>query len=69
VPNVSCTSCGLSSYAVIPHSTASLCPYCDADLFPRVMRPGPSGAAAAAAVQGDVAGAGADASAAPAEAA
>ncbi len=22
-----------------PHSTASLCPYCDAELFPRVVRP------------------------------
>jgi hypothetical protein len=39
VPNVSCPSCGLSSYAVIPHSTASLCPYCDAELFPRIVRP------------------------------
>jgi hypothetical protein len=29
---------------VIPHSTASLCPYCDAELFPRIGR---SGAAAA----------------------
>lgn len=24
---------------MIPHSTASLCPYCDAELFPRVVRP------------------------------
>jgi len=24
---------------VIPHSTASLCPYCDAELFPRIVRP------------------------------
>lgn len=23
-----------------PHSTASLCPYCDAELFPRIVRPG-----------------------------
>jgi NAD-dependent SIR2 family protein deacetylase len=46
VPNVSCPSCGLSSYAVTPHSTASLCPYCDAELFPRIVRPG-TGAPAA----------------------
>jgi hypothetical protein len=39
VPNVLCPSCGLSSYAVTPHSTASLCPYCDAELFPRLVRP------------------------------
>jgi hypothetical protein len=24
---------------VVPHSTASLCPYCDAELFPRIVRP------------------------------
>lgn len=40
MPNVSCPSCGLSSYAVTPHSTASLCPYCDTELFPRIVRPG-----------------------------
>jgi hypothetical protein len=40
VPHVHCPSCGLASYAVIPHSTASLCPYCDAELFPRSARPG-----------------------------
>jgi hypothetical protein len=34
VPHVLCTSCGLASYAVTPHSTASPCPYCDAELFP-----------------------------------
>ncbi len=27
-------SCGLASYAVTPHSAPSLCPYCDAELFP-----------------------------------
>lgn len=48
MPNVSCPSCGLSSYAVTPHSTASLCPYCDAELFPRIVRPGTGAAAAAA---------------------
>lgn len=32
-----CPSCGLVSYAVTPHSRASLCPYCDAELFPRVV--------------------------------
>lgn len=47
MPNVSCPSCGLSSYAVTPHSRASLCPYCDAELFPRIARPG-TGAATAA---------------------
>jgi hypothetical protein len=34
VPHVLCPSCSLASYAVMPHSTASLCPYCDAELFP-----------------------------------
>jgi hypothetical protein len=34
VPNVSCTGCGLTSYAPTPHSAPSLCPYCDAELFP-----------------------------------
>jgi NADH pyrophosphatase NudC (nudix superfamily) len=48
VPNVSCPSCGLSSYAVVPHSTASLCPYCDAELFPRIVRPAAGGATAGA---------------------
>lgn len=43
MPNVSCPSCGLSSYAVVPHSTASLCPYCDAELFPRIVRPSAAG--------------------------
>jgi hypothetical protein len=28
---------------VIPHSTASLCPYCDAELFPRIVRPSAGG--------------------------
>jgi hypothetical protein len=32
----------------MPHSTASLCPYCDAELFPRIVRPGTASAAAAA---------------------
>jgi hypothetical protein len=43
VPNVHCPSCGLSSYAVTPHSTASLCPHCDAELFPRAGRPAAAG--------------------------
>jgi uncharacterized paraquat-inducible protein A len=34
VPHVLCPSCGLSSYAVTPHSRTSQCPYCDAELFP-----------------------------------
>jgi hypothetical protein len=34
VPHVLCPSCGLDSYAVTPHSSQSLCPYCDAELFP-----------------------------------
>jgi hypothetical protein len=34
VPNVRCPSCGLASYAVTPHSAKSLCPHCDAELFP-----------------------------------
>lgn len=45
VPNVSCPSCGLTSYAPTPHSTASPCPYCDAELFPRHQRPAPEQAA------------------------
>ncbi|HWH93786.1 MAG TPA: hypothetical protein VNT03_07990 [Baekduia sp.] len=36
MPNVLCPSCGLASYAVTPHSAPSLCPHCDADLFPTV---------------------------------
>lgn len=44
---MSCPSCGLSSYAVTPHSTASPCPYCDAELFPRIVREGAAAAAAA----------------------
>jgi hypothetical protein len=36
VPNVSCPNCRLTSYAPTPHSTASPCPYCDAELFPRI---------------------------------
>lgn len=47
MPHVSCPSCGLSSYAVTPHSTASLCPYCDAELFPRIVRTGTGTTAAA----------------------
>jgi hypothetical protein len=39
VPNVLCTGCGLASYAVTPHSTPSLCPYCDAELFPAPRAP------------------------------
>jgi hypothetical protein len=39
VPNVLCPSCRLSSYAVTPHSRASLCPYCDAELFPALRAP------------------------------
>ena len=31
---MSCTGCGLTSYAPTPHSAPSLCPYCDAELFP-----------------------------------
>jgi hypothetical protein len=31
---VRCPNCGLDSYAVTPHSAVSLCPYCDAELFP-----------------------------------
>jgi len=38
VPHVLCPSCGLASYAVTPHSAPSLCPYCDAELFP-ALRP------------------------------
>jgi NADH pyrophosphatase NudC (nudix superfamily) len=38
VPHVLCPSCGLASYAVTPHSAPSLCPHCDAELFP-VLRP------------------------------
>jgi hypothetical protein len=34
VPNVLCSSCGLTSYAPTPHNAASPCPYCDAELFP-----------------------------------
>ena len=34
MPHVLCSSCGLASYAVTPHSAPSLCPYCDAELFP-----------------------------------
>jgi hypothetical protein len=45
VPNVSCPSCGLTSYAPTPHSTASPCPYCDAELFPRHQRAAPEQAA------------------------
>lgn len=33
-----CPSCGLDSYAVTPHSAPSLCPYCDAELFPSARR-------------------------------
>jgi hypothetical protein len=40
VPHVLCPSCGLASYAVTPHSAPSLCPYCDAELFP-ALRPAP----------------------------
>jgi hypothetical protein len=40
VPNVPCPSCGLSSYAVTPHSRKSLCPHCDAELFPAAPAPG-----------------------------
>jgi hypothetical protein len=43
VPNVLCTSCGLSSYAVTPHSAPSLCPYCDAELFPAMRPSAPAG--------------------------
>jgi hypothetical protein len=32
----------------MPHSTASLCPYCDAELFPRIVRPAAAAAASAA---------------------
>jgi hypothetical protein len=39
VPNVLCQSCGLASYAVTPHSAPSLCPYCDAELFPAARPP------------------------------
>jgi hypothetical protein len=39
VPHVLCTGCGLASYAVTPHSTPSLCPYCDAELFPAPRSP------------------------------
>jgi hypothetical protein len=35
----------LTSYAPTPHSTASPCPYCDAELFPRHQRPAPEQAA------------------------
>jgi NADH pyrophosphatase NudC (nudix superfamily) len=38
VPHVLCPSCGLASYAVTTHSAPSLCPYCDAELFP-ALRP------------------------------
>jgi hypothetical protein len=44
VPNVLCTSCGLTSYAVTPHSGVSPCPYCDAELFP-ALRPATAAAA------------------------
>ena len=43
MPHVRCPSCGLASYAVVPHSAPSLCPYCDAELFP-ALRPAPGGA-------------------------
>jgi hypothetical protein len=50
VPNLVCTNCGLRSYAPTPHSVApSLCPYCDAELFPRITRPAPAGEDAATA--------------------
>jgi NADH pyrophosphatase NudC (nudix superfamily) len=42
VPHVLCPSCGLASYAVTPHSAPSLCPYCDAELFP-ALRPAAAG--------------------------
>jgi hypothetical protein len=47
VPHVRCPSCGLASYAVTPHSRASQCPYCDAELFP-ARHSGAGGATAAA---------------------
>jgi hypothetical protein len=34
VPYVLCPSCRLASYAVTPHCVVSLCPHCDAELFP-----------------------------------
>jgi hypothetical protein len=34
VPYVLCPRCRLASYAVTPHSAVSLCPHCDAELFP-----------------------------------
>jgi hypothetical protein len=59
VPNVRCPTCGLASYAVTPHSRASLCPYCDAELFP-ARHSGANGGAAAAAGEDDTASAGAE---------
>lgn len=43
VPRVLCPSCGLASYAVTPHSTTCLCPYCDAELFPSQRAPAGAG--------------------------
>jgi hypothetical protein len=43
VPHVLCNGCGLASYAVIPHSAPSLCPYCDAELFPGLRPPTSTG--------------------------
>ncbi|MDX6726380.1 MAG: hypothetical protein QOK49_1185 [Baekduia sp.] len=34
MPYVLCPSCRLASYAVTPHCVISLCPHCDAELFP-----------------------------------
>jgi hypothetical protein len=39
VPNVRCPSCGLSSYVAPPHSGRPVCPHCDTDLFPALVRP------------------------------
>ena len=54
MPNVLCTSCGLTSYAATPHSGPSPCPYCDAELFPRITRPAPAEDEDAATAAGDL---------------
>ncbi|WCB96128.1 hypothetical protein DSM104299_04883 [Baekduia alba] len=42
MPNVLCNGCGLTSYAPTPHNAPSLCPYCDAELFPSIRSAGPT---------------------------
>ena len=40
---------------MVPHSTASLCPYCDAELFPRIVRPAAASDEDAAEVEAEAA--------------